>query len=666
MKYSNHKHAALFVPIFYHSSSYCLTDPKSMPAIYQRLRNSIRRRPHHLLQGDAAIFLPKRREQQQDTDPSDDEDEGEVQEDGRNSSPLLPVIKDSGPPTSNRYANPDIFWNSTMIEADNKDKTWLPPLRPGKLRPEDEYTGRSRLPKYGFTRDTPSTQSKNLHKHNSIPPTTRAAAAQQRRDAMHRSRNFERNISYGRERADNDLNVMYYSALDHPQQSSDVTQQQRSPSPRMANTWERDNFPDVPSENLSPIHLEKPEQPNASQADHISTLHPLIVFQEESQSPNLCSAYHVRDPSSSPVSLTCPTALTWNAALNRILHNDAVDPDLKQRVRERIKSSKTRNGDGEGEYLYVAAPEAGLVPNFSYPVAASVFYDRNVAAASPVPSASAGGNDKQERKIATTTPQSQNFDFGFNFADDVSSPSLTSFRTYASTSSLFWDKTTSPTSLLPSRRPSVNTDVHNRLNALLAETLNQSELTLLNAILATTSNTATSSPILLRLIHNLYILLTHLQDRALHLEDTLLPQLGAILEHKTLAIDVLSVGIQNFGDQITQLKTTVDFGNKILAGCWMREYEMWRTLTSIREARRRAWWNVRRSRVAQGVLSPDAGQRFLGRELDAIVLMAEQNVGILREDVEDMVDMVEKVEACQRAFVAFPAVEKEDGSWRDV
>jgi uncharacterized protein YlzI (FlbEa/FlbD family) len=50
------------------------------------------------------------------------------------------------------------------------------------------------------------------------------------------------------------------------------------------------------------------------------------------------------------------------------------------------------------------------------------------------------------------------------------------------------------------------------------------------------------------------------------------------------------------------------------------------------------------------------------REIDALVLMAEQNVKILREDVDDM---VEKVEKCKRGLVAHPGVEREEESWRD-
>jgi hypothetical protein len=67
--------------------------------------------------------------------------------------------------------------------------------------------------------------------------------------------------------------------------------------------------------------------------------------------------------------------------------------------------------------------------------------------------------------------------------------------------------------------------------------------------------------------------------------------------------------------------------------------------------------------VTEGMLSPDSGQKYSGRKLNAMVLMAEQSVGILRKDVEDM---VVKVEECKRTFVASPSVEAEEGSWREI
>jgi hypothetical protein len=73
-----------------------------------------------------------------------------------------------------------------------------------------------------------------------------------------------------------------------------------------------------------------------------------------------------------------------------------------------------------------------------------------------------------------------------------------------------------------------------------------------------------------------------------------------------------------------------------------------------------------------GVLSPVHSRgaqitakdmRLEKREINALELMAEQNVQILREDVDDM---IEKIESLKRKSVAVPVVQREKGSWRDV
>lgn len=363
--------------------------------------------------------------------------------------------------------------------------------------------------------------------------------------------------------------------------------------------------------------------------------------------------------------------MVWSTALGQILHNDHMDPDMKRQVRDRAKDSNTTNGDGEGEHFHVAPVAAGLVPNFSYPVAGSAVYDRRVAEASELPdpddqvteNAIRGESTVQEHRPLTDIEQ-QDFDFGFgpNEHHGVSSHSFSSLPTYTSFSSS--NKSTSPTTA-PSRQPSsVDSIVSTHLNVLLLETLSKSQIDLLNAALATPPDTPTSAPTLLGLTYSLHALLLHLQDRTLHFEANLLPQVSTALEQKTHTINMQSAEIQNLDDQITKLKATVDFSSKTLTSCWNRDWEMWRTLNGIREGRRRGWWDFRRTRVSEDV---DNGQRFSGRELDALVMIAEQNVSVLREDVEDM---VEKVEVCKRASATRPVgeeeVEPEEGSWRDV
>jgi hypothetical protein len=665
MDSSTDKSAALSPLPLYHRAH-----PESMPAIYQRLRHTLRRRPRQSQQVNNAVVPRNRREQPQNANYPDDENDN--QDGGRSSPPPLPVITDRGPLCPNRYGNKDVFRNSAMMEANKKDKTWLSPSMPGKLLPQDEYTGRSRLPKYDFVRyPPPANQPGNSHEPGSKPFQSRAATVRRKLATDYTSRNDERKILYGRERAENDLTVMYYVQPGYSQTPSVTALQQRLRSPRPADA--SDTINDLNSLYNSPLlpRGTGSEQHSASVEYLPTTPRPPTINEEDGHLHSLLHAYYMPDPSTFPHSITSPTIRTWNSALNTILHRETVDPNMKQQVMERVENNTTVNGYGEGQHFHVTTIEAGVVPNFSDLVAGSAFYHRTVADATLVPSANDELIDgpmeaedvEREHQLSIETSRLQDFDFGFALPNGVSSPSFASLKTYITTSPSSLNKSTSPTTALLSRQSSsTDADVSNRLNALLTNVLSQSELSLLNGILATPPDTQTSSPVFLRLTHSLHALLFHLQDRTLYLEDNLLPQLGAALERKTYTIDVLSLEIRNLGDQITQLKATVDFSTSILAGCWMREYEMWRTLTGIREGRRR-WWNLRRSRVPECVLSPDSGQKLSGRELDTMVLMAEQNVGVLREDVEDM---VEKVEGCKRNFGAGSKVEVEEGSWRDV
>jgi hypothetical protein len=98
--------------------------------------------------------------------------------------------------------------------------------------------------------------------------------------------------------------------------------------------------------------------------------------------------------------------------------------------------------------------------------------------------------------------------------------------------------------------------------------------------------------------------LHHLQDHITHLEDNLLPRLGTALEHKTFTIDVLSTELRNLEDQVDELNQTVDLGSKVLAGCWVREYEIWRTLVGTRESSDREWrrYLTRQERAPKGLM----------------------------------------------------------------
>ncbi|KAF1912557.1 hypothetical protein BDU57DRAFT_522908 [Ampelomyces quisqualis] len=187
------------------------------------------------------------------------------------------------------------------------------------------------------------------------------------------------------------------------------------------------------------------------------------------------------------------------------------------------------------------------------------------------------------------------------------------------------------------------------MTSLLKEVLTPSELDLHYSILENPFNPASNplpSRLQTRLTIALHALIYHLQDRISHMEDTLLPQLATALQHKTTTINNLSTELKNLEDQISDLQGVVDFGTRILDGCWAREYEVRETLADIRRNRLSSfprWWRSR-GKVLGDVLAT-AGQetgKLKDSELDALLLMAEQNLGILGEDRDDMIGQMER------------------------
>jgi hypothetical protein len=664
----------------------------SMSAFVRRIRRSFRPDARPSLPY-AAINHPSQSYNDQHSAGYLDYDEEDVEHDQSHSSPL-PVIVDRGPPATNRYANADIFWNSTMTEADDNDKDWLVTGRTRKARSKARSSRvqgitESKASKHWMSR----LASENAEEEGSKSSAQEIAATRQRRqDSFKR---LERNISYGRERADNDLTVMFYTMPDHAEIPANFSQ--RSSEPLSPGTRGWDNFMDFPINNSARTYSVAFEQPNVVLEDNMLAPVPLIAVQEEKTNTEIPLIYHKSSPSSSRTSLGSSVMMTWNICLNQILSNEAVDPAIKQAVIERVKNSTTTNGTGEGYNVHVSAHEAGLVPNFSYPVAGGEFYDRAAAIVSPpLPMTTEVQRNEDTERAQRTSPehvQWQDFDFGFELSNGVLKPSPTPSPTPSpspspSPSSPSFNSSTD--SLYRPTSPPTTDVVTNRINKLLSEVLSPSELNLCHSDLASTPKPPTPQrktsssllsplPTQTRLTQSLYSLLHHLQDHVVYFEDSLLPKFGEALETKTFTIDVLSIEIQNLDDQIHEMKKAVDFGNKILANCWLRDYEVWRTLAGIREKRslrRRLWcgklmgwkWSTD---LDEGVLSPiRRGAQMAVKdlalkkgEINALMLMAEQNVQILREDMDDM---VERIESCKRKFVAYPAVEREEGSWRDV
>jgi hypothetical protein len=536
------------------------------------------------------------------------------------------------------------------------------------------------------SRDTESREASEIVRPEGRKASaSEVAAARKRRQGSFKR--LERNLSYGCERADNGMTVIFYTKPDYEKTPANSPQPPRPPEPLSPRTRAWDNFMDFPSNESAEPQSIVSAQPIIVVESSAATSAPLIVIQEEKELPDIPVVHHKSNMSCSQTSLGSSVMMTWNMYLNDILKNEAVDPAMKQAVIKGVKDSVAINDTGEGDYFHITTHEAGLVPNFSYPVAGAEFYDRvDTVESPPLPLTNGlhrnaeGGPEKADRV------QWQAFDFSAKRLNGILTPSPAfpptpspSPSPVRSTSS---ENTSSDTLY---HRPSLPSEemISLRINKLLAEVLSLSELNLyhsnlsnlphpppspqLNAHLPRESPLPTST----RLTQSLHSLLHHLQDRVIYFEDNLLLSLGTALETKTFTIDVMSVEVQNLGDQIREMKAAVDFSTKILAHCWVREFEVWRTLEGMRRKRalrRRLWWGRlmgwKWSKGSDdGVYSPRDSERLKNGELNAMALMAEQNVQILREDVDDM---AERIEVLKRKFVAFPVVEREERSWRDV
>jgi hypothetical protein len=656
-----------------------------MPTFLRRIRRSLRPSRLTLVTRVAANNSNQSCPDQQIAG-SLDYDEPAPEHDRRH-SPELPVVIDRGPPTANRYADADMFWNSIMDDADDIEKDWVVIGRTKRTHYKAKPTQLQDIVEAESSRDAESrATSENIKPEGSKASVSGVAAARKRKqDSFKR---LERNISYGRERADNDVTVMFFTTSNHEKTAANSPQPQRSSEPLSPKTRAWDNFMDFPSNNSAETHSAVSAQPIIVVENSAAVSASLIIIQEEKDLPDIPMVYHKSIPSSSQMSLDSSIMMTWNMCLNDVLKNEVVDPAMKQAVIKRVKDSMTTNGTGERDYCHISTYEAGLVPNFSYPVAGGEFYDRVAELESPPLPMTNGlhrnaerGSEKEEHV------QWQAFDYGLKRTNVVLTPSPAVSPTPSPSPSpprSSSSENTSSDTLYRRPSPPSEEKINLRIRKLLTEVLSPSELNLCSSDLSNTLHPLRSPrinahlpsqsplPTPTRLTQSLHSLLHHLQDRVIYFEDNLLPQLGTALETKTFIIDVMSVEVQNLGGQIREMKAAVDFSTKILAHCWVREFEMWRTLEDIRQGRGlrgRPWWGrlmrwkwSRRQRE-DGAFPPRDSEKLKIAELNAMALMAEQNLQILREDVDDM---VERIEGLKRKFVAFPVVEREEGSWRDV
>jgi hypothetical protein len=171
-------------------------------------------------------------------------------------------------------------------------------------------------------------------------------------------------------------------------------------------------------------------------------------------------------------------------------------------------------------------------------------------------------------------------------------------------------------------------------------------------------------PLDVRLVQKLHTAVYGLQDRIVGVEEDLIPELSTNLENKHLQVRELDVQNLSLQEEVIELKRIVDFSNKVLAGCWEREWEVWRTLNDIQRRRKACRGRLTRmfSRASDATIRDDEllhshrpegyvtqtqpfGRAAQGplkkKELDALLLMAKQNVSILVEDLGEAKGLVE-------------------------
>ena len=380
-------------------------------------------------------------------------------------------------------------------------------------------------------------------------------------------------------------------------------------------------------------------------------------------------------------------------------------------MRQNSTTVEPRNGDAHP----ITMADAGLVPNFSYPIAGSAFYDRIYAEETP-PSQSLedvrgiGGqqqpltngvssghhSDSSSSRTLYRSPTPRNLPL--RGGSDESPALLTNgvHPGYYPPSSSSGDSGNAALHDPPALPDKVPEHVFN----LLCSLLTPSELALHYDVvqdsapphlppfpaLVPPSNAASDIPIVVRLVQRLHAAVYGLQDRVWGLEEDLIPQLSTQLEENHLQIRELDRENGSLQDEITELKRIADFSTKVLTGCWGREWEVWRTLLDIQRRR-----ETYRSPLAcifkrtptpsvqddglldfckpEGYVAPPlpTGKVTQGslkkKELDALLLMAKQNVTIL---IEDLGELKALAEAYDRRNEAEEEVRPVEGSRRDV
>lgn len=367
-----------------------------------------------------------------------------------------------------------------------------------------------------------------------------------------------------------------------------------------------------------------------------------------------------------------PATLTWNRALNTIFQNEYVDQEMKEALRERARESKRPNG--EGDEIYMNAIDVGLVPNFSYPIPGSAFYDRYAA-----------DQSRNEEEVDERNTEEEEMEYS---SEEWPLPSDHRGRTSSTCNNddLYEDPTdTPPTSTMP--------DPHALPSGLPTAGELQAYRVLLNPSHSSPSCSATklrhhegTIATQAKLIRKLHTIVDVLRETNEDLVERRVPDMAMKLDQKNMNIADLEVMTSALYEEVIDLRAAVDFGHKVLGECWAREWEMWRTVEDIKHRKKRhkglfkEIFNSRNGKAHPGLgeegdifvggAEPSGSQGALSHmlgwpsfhkrntnptlrsniskaslsktEIDTLEAMAEQNLRILREDVTDMLALIQE------------------------
>ena len=115
--------------------------------------------------------------------------------------------------------------------------------------------------------------------------------------------------------------------------------------------------------------------PVGNSNSHASSSGTITAHQQRSSTPFPGTTNHVTPTiTQNPLSIN---QLTWNLALEEILHSPVLDPATRLEFRQRLHAIGLEDFNKQSVRITDASPvNLGLVPNFSYPIEAAAFYDR--------------------------------------------------------------------------------------------------------------------------------------------------------------------------------------------------------------------------------------------------------------------------------------------------